>query len=415
MLPFRLMAACALIISLSGEGSLQAQEVRAEATLVQRLKAQATSVQIDQGHLKGEGAERLNQAAKGAQFVFIGEDHGIREIAAFSAAWFESIARQGYTALAVENGPAVAEALGKRLREADSRGALARFDQAYPFSVAFYGGKDEADVLARVAEAAGPRFELWGFDQELMGAGRFLLSEIAHEPLSEPAKTKVESLRKAEAEFYQKAAVSGNPTELFMMAIPLESLRELEPLLKGSPRAQSLLQGMLESRSIYEKNMSQGYESNLQRARLMKRTMQAKLDADPHRKVLIKVGALHAYRGVGPLGSRELGNFLAEHAEGHGASSLHVMVLAAKGKQAQFAGIGRPSKAADIEVIDADSPVSGVRPLLEAAQGSNSWSLFDLRMLRPKAKALAHGDIEVQRLLEGYDFVLLIPEGTPEL
>ena len=34
-------------------------------------------------------------------------------------------------------------------------------------------------------------------------------------------------------------------------------------------------------------------------------------------KVLVKIGAWHAYRGLNPLRSSELGNLIGEAAEGH--------------------------------------------------------------------------------------------------
>jgi len=41
-----------------------------------------------------------------------------------------------------------------------------------------------------------------------------------------------------------------------------------------------------------------------------------------------------------------------------------------------------------------------------------SWSLFDLRPLRSGSRKLAAGDIELFNLINGYDFALIIPEGT---
>jgi hypothetical protein len=69
--------------------------------------------------------------------------------------------------------------------------------------------------------------------------------------------------------------------------------------------------------------------------------------------------------------------------------------------------------AGEIEPITGKSPLAGVLPIFEAAAGNETWSLFDLRPLRPRGASLSAGTPEFQRLLHGFDFVLIIPLGTP--
>ena len=142
------------------------------------------------------------------------------------------------------------------------------------------------------------------------------------------------------------------------------------------------------------------------RLALFKRTLASRLGAQ-EQKLLVKVGANHAYKGNNPLNNRDIGNFLAERAEGLGQTSLHVIVLAAKGKQLRFTGPGKPHQAALIEL---DSPA--FKLLNSAGTTDGSWSLFDLRPLRSGSRKLAAGDIELFNLINGYDFALIIPEGT---
>ena len=82
-------------------------------------------------------------------------------------------------------------------------------------------------------------------------------------------------------------------------------------------------------------------------------------------------------------------------------------MLAAKGTQLRFAGAGKPYQPAQIEL---DSPA--FKLLASAGATDGSWSLFDLRSLRPDSRKLAGGDIEMFNLINGYDFALLIPEGS---
>ncbi|AQR69827.1 hypothetical protein BZG29_16975 [Janthinobacterium sp. LM6] len=387
-------------------------------SLPDRLAALRTTIAIDHGKMVGSGAATLIDAGLESQFVLIGEDHGITEIANFSAAYFEELASQGFTTLIVENGPAVANALAKTLKANTGVAGIAAFNKAYPVATAFYKWQDEAQFLARFAKAAGPSFQLVGMDQELMGASKYLLEQMAGQPLSPLAKSKIEAFRKLESDDYNRASANGDPRDLFMMKIKEEELFALQKLLtapKDMP-ALAMLNSLIESRSIYSKNMTpgQGYASNTQRAKLMKQNVASHLMLAPAQRMLLKAGAVHVFRGYNPLnaGSREIGNYLAEYAEGRGQKSLHVLVLASKGQQAQFAGIGRASASTEIEKIDIKSAMAGVLPFFAAASEHKEWSLFDVRPLLGSAKSLANGNSSVQSMIQGYDFVLVIPNGN---
>jgi hypothetical protein len=214
----------------------------------------------------------------------------------------------------------------------------------------------------------------------------------------------------------QKAAATGNPLEYLMLSAPTEELSSLRPLLTGPKEqtARGLLDALLESRAIYQKSASKVRGdrdlSNRMRLTLLKGTLATRLGVQ-EQKLLIKVGANHAYKGINPLNNRDIGNFLAERAEGQGRTSLHLIVLAAKGTQLRFAGAGKPHQPAPIEL---DSSASKLLASASASAGATdgSWSLFDLRSLRPDSRKLAAGDIEVFNLINGYDFALIIPEGS---
>lgn len=387
-------------------------------SLPDRLAALRTTIAIDHGKMVGSGAAPLINAGLESQFVLVGEDHGITEIANFSAAYFEALAGQGFTTLIVENGPAVAGALEKALKSNTGVAGIAAFNQEYPVATAFYKWQAEAQFLARITKAAGPSFQLVGMDQELMGASKYLLDQMAEQPLNPLAKAKIEAFRKLESDNYRRASESGDPRELFMVKVQEEELFALQKLLTAPEEmpALAMLNSLIESRSIYTKNMTpgQGYGSNTQRARLMKQYVASHLTHAPAQRMLLKAGAIHVFRGYNPLGagSREIGNYLAEYAEGRGQKSLHVLVLALKGQQAQFAGIGRASAATEIEKVDSKSSMAGVLPFFAAAKEHKEWSLFDVRPLLGSAKTLANGDSSVQGMIQGYDFVLVIPEGN---
>ena len=384
----------------------------ADTAVLDQLKANRLAITLDKGTLSGPGAAPLLQASRQAQYVLLGEDHGVAEIAQFSSAYFNDLPPAGFTTLVTESGPAVTKALEGMLKRADALAAIARFSAAYPDAIAFYNMRQEAEMLAGFALAAGPRFEHWGIDQEFVGAAKYLITLMLAQPVNPAARAKLEALRQRETVAYQKAVATGNPFEHLMLSASTEELASLRPLLAG-PEEQTalrLLDALLESRAIYLKSASKvpgdGDLSNRMRLALLKRTLASRLGVR-EQKLVVKVGANHAYKGNNPLNNRDIGNFLAERAEGQGQTSLHLIVLAAKGKQLRFAGAGKPYQPAPIELDSA-----AFKLLASAGASDGSWSLFDLRPLRAGARKLAAGDIDVLNLINGYDFALIIPEGS---
>lgn len=312
----------------------------ADTAALDKLKANRLAITLDQGKLAGPGAAALLQASRQAQYVLLGEDHGVAEIARFSSAYFNVLAPAGFTTLVTENGPVAASVLEAMLKRADAVTAIARFDAAYPDTIAFYTMRQEAEMLAGFAQAAGPRFEQWGIDQEFIGTAKYLIARMLAQPVNPAARAKLEALRQMEAVAYQKAAATGNPMEHLMLSASDEELASLRPLLAG-PKEQTalgLLDALLESRAIYQKSASKvpGDRdlSNHMRLALLKRTLGSR------------------------LGAREQ------------------------------------------------------KLVADAGATDGSWSLFDLRSLRPGSRELAAGDIDMFNLINGYDFALIIPEGS---
>jgi hypothetical protein len=158
------------------------------------------------------------------------------------------------------------------------------------------------------------------------------------------------------------------------------------------------------------------YLSNRQRARLMKGAFLDNLGAAANAdqalpKVLLKLGAYHVYRGVNPLHSSELGNLVAEVAEGHKLLATNLLALGVKGQQLRVTGVARPPAPAALDLAT-DPDLGFLAPLL-AAQLANTWTLYDLRALRLSFGKLGKVDPELERLIFGFDFVVLVPDPRP--
>lgn len=403
------LAACVLFAP-----SLQAQN----AEFADALKKNRGAIRLQDGKLGGPSAEALRKALAEAQFVALGEDHGIRQIPEFAAALCAELAPHGFHHMALEIGASVAPDLEKMARDADGAKQLAEFEKKYPETIAFYNWQEEFAMLQKCESTASPgHVTIWGLDQEFMGATGFVADKILATNPGPDAKAAIEALMKENDEARATATKSGSPGDLFMMTAKQEELEHVRDLLKkqGKPEAQRLFDSLLVSREIYQKNMTGDYyASNRQRALLMKKNFSEPFASSSQRdgvlpKVFFKFGAYHMFRGISPLHSSELGNLIAEAAEANQFQSVHILVAGVKGEQLHFAGIGKPAEGAPLDLIgDKDSSMLFLKPLFDT-QVENSWTLYDLRALRDGFTKYGKIDPELERVVFGYDFVVLIP------
>ena len=389
------------------------------AAFTETLKKNRGAISVQDGKLAGPSAEVLRTALADAQFVALGEDHGIRQIPDFAAALCAELAPHGFHHMALEVGPYVAPEIEKMARSADGAKQLAEFEKKYPETIAFYNWPEEFAMLQKCEGAASPgHMTIWGLDQEFMGATGFLADKILATNPGPEAKAAVESLVKENNDAQAAAVKSGSPGDLFMMTAKQEELDHVRDLLKkqGKPEAQTLFEAFLVSREIYQKNMTGDYyKSNRQRALLMKKNFSGLFAAYSQNngvlpKIFFKFGAYHMFRGINPLHSSEIGGLISEAAEANQFRSVHILIAGVKGEQLHFAGIGKPAEAAPLDLAgDKDSPFLFFKPLFDA-QAENSWTLYDLRALRDGFSKYGKIEPGLERVIFGYDFVILIPD-----
>jgi hypothetical protein len=387
-----------------------------QTTFDQKLLEVRYGLRIEAGKLTGNASPVLEKAISAAQYVLIGEDHITREIPQFAAAVCEAMAPQGLTAMAVEAGPQAAKMVASTLGKPDRVARMAAHTERYPDSVAFLNVREENDLVEHCAQAShNPDFQLWGLDQELMGSAGWLLDQIL---ATRPGSAATAVLTRMKAEEQKDAALAketGDPTKVFLFAASDAQLSEGTAVLKreGNAAANELFGEFVESHEIYLKNMQGSPESNSQRARLLKRHFRRDFDAAASKfqrqRVLLKFGEWHLYKGFNPLHQRDLGNYIAEMADGQGASSLHICILGAKGTHAAYGGYMRPMKLEPF-VMAEDEDYHWLKPLVDN-QVPNAWTLYDLGRLR--FQKLGAIDPEMQRAIYGYDLLVIVPEFTP--
>ncbi len=305
-----------------------------------------TPIVLSDGKFAGEGAAVLASALEQQRFILLGEDHITREIPQFASALCDVVHPDAY---AVESGPEAASFVNGLLRSPDRLARMSDRARAHPNNMAFLDIREENDLAAHCAAAShNPHFALWGLDQEFAGsAGTLLEAMLATNP-GPKSMTAIVAVQAKEHAADQKTRDSGDPSQLFLLASTDADTAPLEEAIAadGTPATKDLLNEFLISRRIYRLNAAGAPESNSLRATLLKQhflTDYAAATADtPAMRVLFKFGDDHLGKGFNVLHQRDLGNFIAELADGEGAQSLHILVLGARGHHALFAGYAKP-------------------------------------------------------------------------
>lgn len=386
------------------------------ASFAAQLEQVRTTLQVDANGLHGPGAAVLAQAIAPARYVLIGEDHLSREIPMFTAGVCGIMARGGLDALAVEIGPEAARIVDANLRRADRTTRIGAFMQAHPDALAFQNGRDESDMAAGCARTAGSQFHVWGLDQEFLGASGFLLEEMLTARPGPAAAAAIRRLAVIDRRATAAALLSGSPGDLFLFAVTGAQMAEAETAVRrdGGARVAALFAALSETRAIYQSSATDGPTSNARRARLMKRNLVRYLESKPRgARVLFKFGDVHMSMGVNALGQRDLGNFVAERAEGEGTSSLHIAVYGARGVHALYNGVGRQARREPFVLSD-DPDYAWIRDAVAVRDNpgdGRGWIVIDLRPLRarPPADMPRQWRDEVQR----FDLLVIAPELTP--
>jgi hypothetical protein len=381
-----------------------------------RLEQSRSVLQVDASGLHGAGATVVTEAVTKARYVMIGEDHLSREIPVFATSICRLMAPGGLRAFAVETGKEAARIVNQNLRRPDRLQRIATFMQAHPDAMAFQNSRDESDMVAECAKLAGSRLEVWGLDQEFFGASGFLLEQMLAARPGPVARAAIERLVALDRKAATTALASGSAGDLLVFRVTGQQMADVAAAIKrdGGKRVTELFDSLVETRAIYLGQNTDGYASNGQRARLMKRTLLRHLaDSEQPARVLFKFGDVHAAKGVNALGQRDLGNFVAERAEGEGAASLHIAVYGAKGVHALYGGVGRQLRTEPFTMTDDDDYawLKEALGLRDEAGVGGQWMLVDLRVLRSRPPA----DMPSawRKKVYEYDLLVVAPELTP--
>lgn len=396
-----------------------------DTAFVRAIRATSAPFTITNGRMTGAGADALARVAIEHQFIMIGEDHGIREVPEFVTALWDAARPAGYRHFAVEIGPITGRRLETMLRSGNGPSNVKNFLGKYmPYALPFFFWKEETEMLDRVvASMPANRDVVWGLDQEFMMSPTYLLERLAQIAPNQNARSIASRFAESSAKGDKGLIANANIGGVWMIAATDSDLTQLKAAFNAKPGSEAarIIDELSVSRDIYGKfNKGMGYESNQQRADLMKthfmefyRAAQARGEQTP--KVIAKFGANHMFRGPSITNSYELGTFLPELAVSNHNKAFGILVVVAKGTWNAFRPFGskEEDKTQKYDPLATDEySIFDLKSVLEAT-GDSTWTFVDLRSIRAMTNrgGLRNLDPTARRLLNSFDAVVVVPEG----
>lgn len=380
----------------------------AAKSLEKALVQNRYSINLEGDKPEGEGWKWLTKKAESADIITLGESHGTKEIPNVMGALIKNLKASGnFDRLAIEVSPWTANLMEKRLRnDLDSyKNFLSRYSAAVPF----YNWESEGDLLSEAIKGREEEDVLIGMDQIFSFSTDLVFDRLKTLAKKDSIFQEIENIRqhlekKMEENPKLKALPAAVPPPITM--IKVETLNKLKSRFEGNDRAQNLLDEVEKSIEIYRMNDTNNYQSNQIRAQLLRRNLRKGLTKSGELEgvfgLVIKTGAMHAYKGRTPNNALDVGNLAVSLADLTDGKALNVAVICGPGSK------GR--------VFPAGTSPCWPKFLGETLRDISSQepALFNLA---PVHKKMHSGEIKasgaLKEFLWGFDAVMIIPNANP--
>ena len=380
-----------------------------DSTLTRLIRQSQYALTPSGGQFSGPGWDKIRASIQKSQFVLVGEDHGMAQIPLFVAAVAQVLKPAVYVA---EIDPYTAQTLTQLAAQPGLPTAYAR---QYPAALCFYNWAEEFELIRSLR---AQRVRLVGLDQVFLANAAPTYAWLASEVKSKAAR----------AYFRRRAAIFQAQTQAnerlgkddyVMASQSAAALDSLQALTKGeSPAVQQMVQEYATSYAIYQGQIK-GTGGHQERLNLMRRHLLQEFQryqpatAQPVPKMLFKFGAAHLARGLSPIqfgDFYDVGNLAQDLAQAQDQNSLHLYVVGRQGTAAASLNPTFPDKTARNYTAADNKKLQ----LFFAQISGPAWSAIDLR---PARRALTAGTLHVaspslQRIIQGYDYLVVIPETT---
>ena len=382
-----------------------------QARLLEALQKNRLPITMSNGPA-GRGWDWLVQQARTARFTLIGEEHGVAETSQFTAALFNALRGSGYSRMAIELSPIIAEDIEAAARRHGFQGVLDFFALPDTWSPGYV--REEAQFIASVVKAA-PKGErvLWGLDREIF-SDHYLVARLAPR-VPRRARAPFARLEEASTGSWKRRQKDpgSEPPFLFAQQDPaiVSAVRAAWP----NPNRESdlILRTLEESLAINTVGQTGStWEYSDRRAQWMRNTLAERLREErgrtPPPKVLMKAGANHMIRGANYFDTFDVGSMPDEIAALDGGRAFHIIVLPGPGSRQAVLGPGRSFIAVSSD--EYDELKAGDQRLTRVLSNANAsgHEVIDFRPLRTLAmRGLESCNADVVKTIHGYDAAVI--------
>jgi hypothetical protein len=368
---------------------------------------------FQRGRFSGPAWDWLLAQGRDSHFLLLGEEHGIAENPKLAAQLFAALVPSGYSKVAVEISPPMAEEIDAAL----TRGGLAALRRMFASrasNTAFFGMREEAEWLAaaRTVLPGGKPF-LWGLDYEAF-ADRHLLAMLKAKRKPAAAADALARLERASHESWAKFEATGDYKYMYTFSgdpALVRAVRAAWP--KADPQSVRIIDTLGQTFEINRAWVEKRHwESNRLRASNLRssflRHWRAARKEDP--RVFFKFGASHLVRGRNTTGTYDLGALLPELAEFEGKRAFSLLILPGPGTQ--VAGFDPRTFGVTPQKVEGAEYLKGLQPIIAAAH-PDAFTLFDTRALRPLLGRAQGADSHLTDFVHGFDSILIMSGSTP--
>lgn len=349
----------------------------------------------------GGGWTIIDSAVRASNQVLIGEDHFLNEIPFFISALVRNNAFKNFI---IELDPFSAHLLAKKINSL-SEVDFENFNKQWQTTFSFYALKPEMDLLKQVVKSGAT---LGGTEQIILMADRLICNSLAQKSKNREAIELYKQIDLESARHFDEF-VKDRSKPFYMLTpafdVTLDKLLEL-PI---SPNEKQQLLDLKLSKRIYAEG------SHWLRLQLMKNNFyKYYYSAVTEQKTLYKFGSNHMTKGEGILGGYDIGNIVYNLADSRYEKSVHIMIVGKEGWQGSpFKNTPANRLYVGNDGLKAYGELEGLKIFFE--QTGKEWACFDLtKMHKPLRRGeLKVDDVFLRRILQGYDYLVVIPEVTP--
>ncbi len=359
------------------------------------LEKYAHTFVLKEEAFRGQGWDVIINEVRQNDNILIGEEHFTNEIPLF----VKNISKaQDFDNFYIEVDPYSAGIIKNAITELSETERTA-FNEKYKDLFSFYALAPEYDLLKDVVRSGT---NILGSDQIAMYADRLIFQELIRETANKKAQLLYREIC-AKSELHLNRFLENPENPMYLVTPEFSEKIEALQQMTLSNQEHEILKALLKSVAIY----TSGPKGHEKRVKLLKHHLMQDYDIWKDQRNLFKYGANHMAKGESLLSVFDIGNLVHNISDANDKKALHIMVIGQKGK------VGAPFKKFPPRPVDTGSwPLKSLSPFLNTEEGA--WKVYDLRMLRKDLVEQKHSveDMTLQRVLKGYDLLVVIPEVT---